>query len=140
VDHAARRLDIELNDPRERCDVGVPGPLRPVAVAVEARPHRQLARARRVPRWLLDDRRIRMGAAIGDELDDREDPDQPRESHEEDLEQTPHRSLHTVFDATRTISGWCQVDAGCDLTDRRLLTPRRGAAYAHRVALSLAVT
>ena len=95
VDHVARGLDVALDDPRHRRDVRVPRPPRLVAVAVEARPDGQLAGARRVPSWLLDHARVRVGAAVGDELHQPEQPDQAADGDQQALEKAPHGRVHT---------------------------------------------
>ena len=65
VEHRACGVDVVLHDPRERSDVRVQRPLRAIAVAVEARAYRELARRRRIPVWLLDDRRVRRSRPYG---------------------------------------------------------------------------
>lgn len=76
VERRATSFDVALDPPGDRRDVRVPGPLRLVAVAVEARLDREGPRLGRVPGGLLEHRRIRVIAPVGNRLDEHEEADE----------------------------------------------------------------
>ena len=64
VELAAAPVDIVLNEPRHRGDVGVPQPFGLVRMAVTARCLHQRCGGRAVPRRLRGDRRVRVATSV----------------------------------------------------------------------------
>ena len=78
-------VDVALHQPRGRRDVRVPRPARLVAVAIEAGPRGEFARARRIPRRLGLHRRIGVLATVGNQLRDEKRDDEEQQGATNEL-------------------------------------------------------
>lgn len=85
-------IHMLLDEPRDRSYVRVPRPHRLIAVAIEARSHREIPSNGGIPRWFCDDGGVRMVPPIRNNLDD----DEEKKKSDQDSFDPSHRSCHTV--------------------------------------------